>query len=100
MAGGVMRTAVERERAAAEDREAEARAEREELRVKIGGVSIRFAKPGIYVDVDGEGWKRHEAGKGASCIPRGGLIPHPSEWPEDTLDEVDATWGPFRWCGK
>lgn len=96
MAGGVMRTAVERERAAAEDREAEDRAERSTLRSQIEGGDLATARPGVYTDIDGDEWTRRPVGEGAVAHAVEGDV----EWPESELDDVDDQWGPFRWCGR
>lgn len=96
MAGRVRRTAVERERAAAEDREAEAMDERDTLRAKITGGDLATAQPGIYVDVDGDEWTRRPVGEGAVAHAVEGDV----EWPEDELPDADDQWGPFRWCGR
>lgn len=92
MSGGVTRTATEAEALAAHAREADARAEREEQRALIGGVSLVTAEPGLYVDCDGDEWTRHADGGGATAHCADDDVHHP----EDHLPDTDELFGPFR----
>lgn len=85
-------TATERARREAQDREDTARADRDAMRAYIGGVALRSAAPGRYLDVDGIEWTRLAAGKGAVAHPPDGDVP----WSEGELPDVDDTSGPFR----
>ena len=88
-------TATERARREAQDREDTARADREAMRAYIGGVALRTARPGLYIDVDGDEWERHPDGKGATCRAELGHV----HWPESELPDADDQWGPFRHQG-